>query len=405
MLFSSALAAQTPEALTIDQALAEALAGNLDVAAARYGVSVAEARQVTASLHPNPVLTVATTHLDLLGTGYRGDNNAGPNEFSAHTDFIFERGQKREARMELAAAERTLAQLSFDDALRRLVLDVESAFVDALAARDALALAEDNLRSLNSVVEVNRARVGSGDLAVVELNRSRVAAAQLQTAVRQAQLQRAQAKRKLQLLLGRAGEFEISGELRRDVGPVDVNAIRETALLQRPDLALIRQQQARNRADLRLQLAQGKVDFTIGTEYTRQDAPGGHGNSVGLTFSTPLPVFNRNQGEVARSGQEIAQAGALVKALEARIANEAAVAWEQYASSGQLVTEIEKDLLTRAREVRSTMEYSYRRGEATLVEFLDSQRAFNDTVLSYNTARADYARSLYLIDSVMARRR
>ena len=77
MLFSSALAAQTPEALTIDQALAEALAGNLDVAAARYGVSVAEARQVTASLHPNPVLTVATTHLDLLGTGYRGDNNVG----------------------------------------------------------------------------------------------------------------------------------------------------------------------------------------------------------------------------------------------------------------------------------------------------------------------------------------
>ena len=63
---------------------------------------------------------------------------------------------------------------------------------------------------------------------------------------------------------------------------------------------------------------------------------------------------------------------------------------------------MEKDLLTRAREVRSTMEYSYRRGEATLVEFLDAQRAFNDTVQSYNAARADYARSLYVIDAVMA---
>ena len=79
-----------------------------------------------------------------------------------------------------------------------------------------------------------------------------------------------------------------------------------------------------------------------------------------------------------------------------------AVAWEQYTSSGQQVTETEKDLLTRAREVRSTMEYSYRRGEATLVEFLDAQRAFNDTVQSYNAARADYARSLYVIDAVMA---
>ena len=400
--FSCALAAQTPQALTIDQAVAEAVKNNLDVAAARYGISVAEAKQITASLRPNPVLTVSANHLDLLGTGYRGDNNAGPNEFSAHTDFVLERGQKRAARMELAAAERTVSQLLFEDALRRLVLDAEIAFVDAQAAREGLTLAEDNLRSLGGVVEVNRARVDAGDLAVVELNRSRVAVSQLQTTVRQAQLQLAQAKKKLQLLLGRPGDLEIAGELRKGPGPADLNSISEAALKQRPDLALIRQQQARNRADLRLQLAQGKVDWTVGTEYVRQDASGGHGNSVGLTFSTPLPVFNRNQGEVARSQQEIAQAGALVKALEARIGNEAAVAWEQFTSSGQQVAEMEKDLLTRAREVRSTMEYSYRRGEATLVEFLDAQRAFNDTVQSYNAARSDYARSLYVIDAVMA---
>ena len=135
---------------------------------------------------------------------------------------------------------------------------------------------------------------------------------------------------------------------------------------------------------------------------TGPQAPSRYGNSPGFFVSAPLPIFNKNQGEIARSQQEIAQAGALAKAMEARIAGEAAAAWEHYTSTGQLLAEMEKDLLARAREVRSTMEYTYRRGDATLVEFPDAQRAFNDTVQSYNLTRADYARSLYLIDAVTA---
>jgi cobalt-zinc-cadmium efflux system outer membrane protein len=65
-----------------------------------------------------------------------------------------------------------------------------------------------------------------------------------------------------------------------------------------------------------------------------------------------------------------------------------------------LLASIEKEMLQRAREVRQTTEYSYRRGEASLVELLDAQHAFNDTMQGYNDARAEYARSLYLLDSI-----
>ena len=61
-------------------------------------------------------------------------------------------------------------------------------------------------------------------------------------------------------------------------------------------------------------------------------------------------------------------------------------------------------MLSRAKNVRQTTEYSYRRGEATLIEFLDAQRAFNEIMQSYNEVRSRYARSLYLIDSVTASR-
>ena len=396
---------QSTRTLTVDEAVREAIASNLDLAAARYDISVAEARQITARLRPNPVMTLSADHLDLLGTGYNTTNNAGPNEYSYRTDFILERGGKRAARMELASAAKSVAELRFRDAMRRLAFEVESGFVDVQLAKENLALATDNLRSLNGIVSVNTERVRTGDLAAVELNRSQVAAMQYQTAVRQAELQLRQAKNQLRLLLGRPElleDFDISGPIRREERPVNLQEVRTHAFSQRPDLLEVRQTQARNQADLRLQLAQGKIDYTAGAEYRRQQAPSGMGNSLGFFFSAPLPVFNRNQGEVARAQQEIAQAATQVRAIEARVNGEVTGAWQQYSTSRELLEDIEKRVLEKAGDVRQTTEYSYRRGEATLVEFLDAQRAFNEVTQSYNEARANYARSLYLIDSVTA---
>jgi cobalt-zinc-cadmium efflux system outer membrane protein len=228
---------------------------------------------------------------------------------------------------------------------------------------------------------------------------------QYQTAVRQAELQLRQAKNQLRLLLGRPElleDFDISGPIRREERPVNLQEVRTHAFSQRPDLLEVRQTQARNQADLRLQLAQGKIDYTAGAEYRRQQAPSGMGNSLGFFFSAPLPVFNRNQGEVARAQQEIAQAATQVRAIEARVGGEVTGAWQLYSTSRELLEDIEKRVLAKAGDVRQTTEYSYRRGEATLVEFLDAQRAFNEVTQSYNEARANYARSLYLIDSVTA---
>jgi len=75
-------------------------------------------------------------------------------------------------------------------------------------------------------------------------------------------------------------------------------------------------------------------------------------------------------------------------------------AYQQYTTAHDLLQRIEQDMLEQAADVRQTMEYSYRRGQSSFVEFLDAQRAFNETRQSYNEARAEYARSLYLLDTV-----
>ncbi len=392
-----------PAIVTVDQAIREAIDHNLTLLAAKYDVTVAEARMITARLRPNPVLSLSADHLDWLGTGYTLQNSAGPEEYAGRTDFVLERGRKREARIAVATQDRDIARMNVSAAVRTLTLDVQNAFLDTLLAKENLQLAEDNLKSLEGIVNINQTRVRAGDLAPVELSRSQVASLQFQTAVQQARLRLIQAKNQLQLLMGRlvpAADFDVTGDFRRDRIPQTLETASASALERRPDLSALRISQARSQADLRLQIAQGRVDYTVGSEYRRQQGLNGTGNSVGFFFSAPLPVFNRNQGEIARAERETEQAGARIRALEASVRNDVLNAWQRYQSSQNLVQTVETNMLEQARSVRRITEYSYRRGEASLVEFLDAQRAFNDTVQTWNEARAEYARSLYQLESL-----
>ena len=407
LLAALATAQTTPPAdqtVTLDQAIQEALAKNLNLAAEKLNINIAEAREITARLRPNPVLTVSGQTLNLLGAKYSPDTPLGPNQLNIHTDFPLERGHKREERIALAKQDKSLVELGVREVMRQVIAAVQNAFVDVQQAKESVALAQQNLQSLQGVVTINEARLKSGDLAMVELDRSRVAALQYRTAVQQAQLQLEQAKAQLQQLMGRrvkSPNFGVADEIRRDAIVMDTPVeIARLARTRRPDYLADQQSQARSRADLRLQLANGKIDYSIGTEVTRQSAWGFSGNSLGVYFSVPLRIFNKNQGEIARAQREINLAAARVDALEMSIQTEVENAHRQYLVSKQLLTSIETEMLSKAKSVRDTTEYSYRRGEASLVEFLDAQRAFNEVNQTFNEARANYARSLYLIDAV-----
>jgi Outer membrane protein len=397
--------ASPPPPITIDQAVHEALDHNLNLLAEKFNVSIADAKIITARLRPNPVLTLDGDYLDILGPRFGPDDNTGPPEAAVRVDYVLERGGKREGRVEVAQLAKSVAQLNVLNATRSVIFDVESAFVDVLLAKETLKLAQENLKALNSIVDVNATRVRAGDLAQSELLRSRLAALQFQNTARQAEFKLKSARHRLQLLMGRSAlthGFDVTGSLRKDTDRLDIAAIRQLAQQHRPDLLASQRDQARSVADLRSQIAQGKVDYTVGAMYHRQQSQQTTptvGHSLGLFLSVPIPVFNRNQGEIERARLESQQLETKARALQASIASEVETAYEQYATSRNMLDSLEKDMLQQAEDVRKTTEYSYRRGEASLIEFLDAQRAFNDTLQSYNDARADYARSLYLLDS------
>lgn len=403
ILFAGAALLAQPAPLTLEQATREALAQNLDLAAQRYNIPIAEAREITAGLRPNPVLTVNGQTLNFFGALYSSDSPLGPNQYNSHVDYTLERGHKREERIAVARQEKSLAELGVREMMRQVIFSVQCAFVDVQQAAENRKLAEENLQKLESVVAINETRLKAGDLALVELERSRLAAMQLQAAVQQSQLQLDQAKAQLQLIIGRKHAdpaFAIAGDFRREPLLPTQDELASAALTRRPDYLAARQAEDRSRADLRLQQANAKPDLTIGAEYSYQHAFGIGGSSVGVSLSVPLPFFNKNQGEILRARREIAQGAVRTDGLRIAIQSEVDKAFRQYTVSQQLLRSVETGILAKARSVRDTTEYSYRRGEASLIEFLDAQRAFNDAVQTYIDARASYARSLFLLDSV-----
>ena len=396
-------AAPSPEKLTIDQAVAEALEKNLGLLAERANISIADARLITARLRPNPVLSARGDQMALLNTKFTEYNGAGPSEYNLRTDFLVERGGKRRLRIEVAENARSAVELDFLNTTRSVILNVQEAFVEGLLAKESLLLARQNLESLNQIVEINTARLKAGDIAEVELARSRLAALQFETTVRQQELKVRIALTRLQTQLSRpryVSSFDIAGDLRRDETVPSVEEIQKLARESRPDLRALQRELERARSEIQLQLAQGRVDYTFGTEYRRQQGVNGMSNSLGLFLSIPLPVYNRNQGEIERALQEERQIQFRIRALDSMIAGEIETTYQQFLTARSLLESIAGRMLSQAHIVREVTEYSYRRGEATLLEFLDAQRAFNDTMQGHNEARAEYARSLYLLDAV-----
>ena len=387
--------------VTIDEAVREAIDHNLTLVAERYSVSIAQARIVTARLRPNPVLTLNA----MLPDSAVFAENISPKEQVFRTDVVIEGGGKRDRRIEVAQQAVSVAELELANTMRTIVLDVQSACVDVVLAKQNLALARESLDAFNALVQVNTERVRTGDLAQVELARSRLAALQFQNDVRQQQSKLAVAQNRLKTLLGRLGPepVDVDGDLRRDARAIRLDDVTRVALGARPDLEAQRRGQARSAADIRLQIAQGRIDYTISGEVHHQHQATPPGANAGFLYgafvSLPLPLFNRNQGEVERARMEERQAISRIAALEAQVRSEVEQAYEAYAAARDVVTTVEAQMLAQARDVRTTTEYSYRRGEASFIELLDAVRAFNDTMQSYNAARADYARSLYSLDA------
>lgn len=374
------LAAQTPTALTLREAYSEALHNNLQLMAERLELSVADAERIAARIRPNP-----TVSYDM-------------NDHTVSVGVPIETGGKRGLRIENAGETRRIAELQFEDAARRLQLDVAAAYADAIRAEQRAQLAKGNLELLEGVVQVNTVRVSAGAVAPLELTRSQTAMYLVRSDAARADLDVATALLRLRNLIGRRDGGETP--LKLDTGePAAVMGDEAQALARRPDLLAARLAVEQRDAALRLAIAQSRPDPIVGM--SRAHKSGDTGASYSLNLTVPLPLFDRNQGDIARARAEKALAVAQVAALEAQVRTEVRTALGQYRASQQIVDRIRADLLPAAQKARDTAAYVYRTHASSLLEFLDAERAWNETMDSYFDAEAAVRTAAFQLDAAM----
>jgi outer membrane protein, heavy metal efflux system len=373
------LRAQTAP-LTLEQAIAMARAQNPALLSGRQHVTATRASEVTAGLRQNPNFTLSGAEVSLPA-----NNPASPYTYTANVSRLFERGQKKRWRLDVAHATTDVTQSQYNDTERQTILQVKQAFTNMLTAKAALKIAGDNLESYSKTVGLSKARLNAGDISATDFDRIDLQLAEFEADNNAAKLDLIQASDQLQLLLGIATPtktFDITGTLEPPVLTQTMEQVEQSALAARPDYQAAVQSVRVADAGVHLADAEGTTDPTLGGEYERA----GTYNSAGFQVSIPLRVFDRNQGEKERTRYEAQASRFAETATRNQVINDVDQAWAAYEAAIDMAKRYSSHYVAVSQRVRENLEYSYRHGGATLLDYLDALRDYRQINLDALTA-------------------
>jgi outer membrane protein, heavy metal efflux system len=366
------------------------VATNPTLVAGRVGVAESRAAEITAFLRPNPEFTGTIDQLTPFGTVpspngtlqnvYRAFGYALP---SASISYLHEREHKRELRRDSAQKATAIAISQLADQERMLVFTLRSAFVQTLQQKAVLALAEENLSYFDNILRVSRDRRQLGDMAQVDLDRLEVQRIQYETDLQTAIVSLRTAKIQLLALLNDRTpleQFDVTEPFDFLDQLSSLAEFRRIALDTRPDLKAALQSVDKAKTDYALARANGSTDPTFGVDFARNPPIPAY---FGVSVSIPLRIFDRNQGEKARTLLDITRNQRLHDAVEAQVFNDVDSAYVTINGNLILLKEYKESYLRRAAEVRDTILYSYQNGGASLLDFISAQQDYRSVRLNY----------------------
>jgi len=385
--------AQAPiSRLTLPEALSLADTANPTVRAKEFEVQAVGANEVTAALRPNPSANFLAEQF--------GSGSVAVTQYTFNVGQPIELGGKRQRRIDSARAATKVTGFELADLKRQLIFQVKKSFSDILVAREALALAEQNLTALDELERVHRYRAEKGDISGLELLRIEVERFAFERDAADARQALSAAKVALRTAIGQdrvAEQFEVVGELALPEVAKSRSELYRMALDARPDLRAAQAAREKARADINLAKANAWWDVTPQVEYQRI----GPDNTIGFGFSLPIKLFDRNQGEIARTQAEAKRAEATREALLAQALAEVDVALAAVTTERAKVALLRDTYLPKIKQARDTVEFAYKRGGVTLLDYLDAQRTYREKSLDYYRSLGNYHTALYQLEAAV----
>jgi cobalt-zinc-cadmium efflux system outer membrane protein len=388
--------AQQPgtQLISLDDAIQLALQHNHNLLASRTVVQQNQAEEITANLRPDPVLIGDTQFLPVFQpSNFSADYMDNVAQLDLGLSYLFERGQKRQHRLQAARDVTAQSRSVVTDTERTLTFNVASGFINVELAESTLALANQDLQSFQQSVDIAQSRYNAGDIGLDDLLKIKLQLLQFQTDVSQARLARVQGLSDLRQLLGYESvsqNYDVSSSFEYQPVHTSLEDLQAKSLATRPDLQAAKLGVTVAQSQFALQKAIGKRDVTGQINYTHL----AYLNDISLFGQIQLPIFDRNQGEIARTRIAISQAQEQQLFANGQVLTDVRDAYETLQANDQIITLYRSGYLDEAQQSRDIDEYAYRHGAASLLDFLDSERSYRATQLAYRQSLASYLLSL-----------
>ena len=384
--------------LTEDQAVATAIANSRELIAARLNVDAAEVDRATSTVWTNPVVSYSVSNL-VVGDGNPQGAGLKPGFFDqpVHSvgvtqvlDVWLKRGKRFDVADKAVETTRRLAE----QVVREVAWAVRSAFADALRAEELLALSTQSRGRYDETVRLSNSRWKAGDISETDYKKIELESFRYRSAELQATLQSGLARQKLVALMA-LPPAELVAPLvpsLRTFAALDPDALATRALAQRPDVAAARTQLARAQLQVAAQRRELLPDISVGLAYTRDYfvVSGDNPNSLALTVSLPVPVFDRNQNGIGHALVDARAAQNETERLELAVRHEVADATRRAENARTLLELLETEMLSRAEAALIVAEKSFRAGSSSLLELLEAQRTYVELREQYLDASYQY---------------
>ena len=410
--------------LSLQNATDALIAKNLTVLAARYNVDLFRAQRIAAALKPNPTIVVSANQFTIprniahpkYAFSTFPDNAAANTTYTIDVEKTIERGGKRELRISQADIQTQAAEAQLSDALRQQMFELKQAFLAAVLARENFRVVRDNLKDFGRTEQLLTSQVKEGYSAGVDLRRIGLEQVEFQGAVSAMEQSYVQSLRDVFNLIGEGDAASLDSSLQiastditslpeqdlemiegdLDLQPItmSIEEIRTLALANRPDLRAAQLDYDSAEAALKLATAERVRDVTIGGQYARS----GSDNAVGIAVGVPLSTRARADAAIAQATATKLQVEARLRQARAQVLTDVEKAFVAYRISRDRLSLFNGQVLRNASEVRNIEQVAYREGAKGLLNFIDAQRAYNQTLVGYNQARYDFALSIYQLE-------
>lgn len=378
---------------TMQQVVEEALAHNPVLLSSLQNLLSMKGQEVQAGVRQNPNLYVAGSDVSLPA-----NNPSNPYSYDVGINRLFERGQKRRWRLDIAKNTTAQTDAQYHDQIRQVTLQVKQSFTTLVLAKATLKLAQDNLKDYRHVLQINHDRYDAGDIGKLDYERLDLQLAQFESDESSAEMNLVQASDQLQLLMGYqkpSRRFDITGDMVPPAIPGNLTDLEQKALAARPDY---RAAQAATRvadANVKLTYANGTADPTVEGDYNRS----GTYNSAGFSVSIPIRIFDRNQGNKDTSKYQAMASRFGEVAAQNQVFSDVDQAWIGYTTSKVLSDRYNGHYLEEAKDVLSIAQFAYERGGIALLDYLSALQ--DDRTTSLNALNS-YAQTWMAIHQLSA---